>query len=315
MGVLCPACRSRLPEPDQEDGERLCPGCGRAHVQKDGILDLSCGRPASKGYDPHYFETLPLVEDRHFWYVRRRETIRDALRRHVQDLGRRPVFDVGCGSGGLLAWLAGEGVVIAGGCDAFPEGLRLARRRLPVRYLLVGDQGPPPLADGVPMLAFFDVLEHISDDVATLRWARSVLDEGGYVVLTVPAHPFLFDEADRLAHHERRYTAPELRRKLQEAGFEVVLVRHFMALLVPLLVAARFLGRLLPGRLGNPAQRRATELRVQPGLNEILGFLLRGEAALARVWPLPFGTSLIALARRSPAPGPGGLRPSGASPS
>jgi SAM-dependent methyltransferase len=300
--VLCPACRTRLPETDQEDGERRCPGCGQAYLQEDGILDLSGGRPASSGYDPHYFETLPLVEDRHFWYVHRREAIRDALRRHVKDFGRRPLFDVGCGSGGLLAWLAGEGVPIAGGCDAFPQGLRLARRRLPVRYLLVGDQGPPPLAPGVPMLAFFDVLEHLDEDVATLRWARSVLDEGGYVVLSVPAHPFLFDEADRLARHRRRYTGPELRSKLEEAGLEVVLVRYVMALLVPLLLVARFLGGLLPGRMGDPARRRATELRVQPGLNAILDALLRGEEALAGICPLPFGTSLIALARRPVGP-------------
>lgn len=304
--MLCPACRTRLPETDDRaDGERRCPGCGEAYPQKDGILDLSGGRAGSDGYDPHYFESLPLVEDRHFWYVHRREVIRDALQHHVKDFGRRPLFDVGCGSGGLLAWLAGEGVPIAGGCDAFPQGLRLARRRLPVRYLLVGDQGPPPLAAGVPMLAFFDVLEHLDEDVATLRWARSVLDEGGYVVLSVPAHPFLFDEADRLARHRRRYTGPELRRKLEEAGLEVVHVRHVMALLVPLLVLARFLGGLLPGRMSDPARRRNTELRVLPGFNAILGALLRGEEALARICPLPFGTSLIALARRPPGPGDG----------
>jgi dTDP-4-dehydrorhamnose reductase len=47
--------------------------------------------------------------------------------------------------------------------------------------------------------------------------------------------------------------------------------------------------------------------------------LAAGQAVKAfldhRFCPLPFGTSLIALARRSPAPGPGGLRPSEASPS
>jgi hypothetical protein len=190
---------------------------------------------------------------------------------------------------------------VGGGCDAFPQGLRLARRRLARRYLLVRADGPPPLAPGVPLLGFFDVLEHLDDDAGTLRWAHSVLEDGGYLVASVPAHPFLFDEADRLAHHRRRYTRSELRDKLAAAGFEVLTVRHIMASLVPLLVLNRFLGRLLPGRLGDARHLRERELRVQPGLNGLLSGILRCEEGLAGLGSPPLGTTLLALARR-PAP-------------
>jgi hypothetical protein len=108
--VICPGCGRILPEDDpQADGERRCDGCGRSYLQSGGILDVSQGGSEASGYDPDYFETLPLVEDRHFWYVRRREAIWNTLRKGVGDLERRALFDVGCGSGGLLAWLAERG--------------------------------------------------------------------------------------------------------------------------------------------------------------------------------------------------------------
>ena len=148
------------------------------------------------------------------------------------------------------------------------------------------------------MVGMFDVLEHLDDDVGVLRALHAALAPGGMLVLTVPAHPWLFDEMDTLAHHRRRYRLGELREKLEAADFELVQVRHFMALLVPLLVVARALGRLLRGRLRNPAARRDAELGVVPLLNPVLLGAPRLEGGLSRVLPLPFGTSLVAVARR-----------------
>jgi hypothetical protein len=75
-------------------------------------------------------------------------------------------------------------------------------------------------------------------------------------------------------------------------------LRHFMATLVPLLVAARVLGRLLPGRLAEARGRRDVELSVVPGLNGVLRCILGAEDLLQRILPLPFGTSIVAVARR-----------------
>ena len=293
--LLCPRCGAGLAA--EATGAR-CPGCGACFPEEGGILRLAAGQSGSPGYDPHYFGTLPQVENAHFWFLARREVILEALRRHVPDLHRRPLFDVGCGSGGLLGWLEGEGVKVSGACDAYPEAVRLARGRTSAPLLLVDEGVPPPIAPGQAMIAYFDVLEHIDDDLGTLRWAFETLEPGGVLVLTVPAHPFLFDEMDRLAHHRRRYRRRELFRKLENAGFEVLHMRHFMVVLVPMLLAARLVGRLLPGALSDASRRRDAELRVIPGLNWVLLALLRIEGALQRACPLPWGSSLLALARR-----------------
>ena len=47
----------------------------------------------------------------------------------------------------------------------------------------------PPLGAGYSLVSLFDVLEHIDDDLGTLRHTESILEPGGFLVLTVPAHP------------------------------------------------------------------------------------------------------------------------------
>ena len=212
----------------------------------------------------------------------------------MPDLASRPLYDVGCGPGGLLAYLSSRGVPIAGACDAYVEGLVLARRRLDVPFAHVDGDGPPPLAPGQKMIGMFDVLEHLDDDLGMLRWVAGVLEPGGVLVATVPAHPFLFDEADVLAFHRRRYRRRELGDRLRRAGFEVRLLTHFMAPLVPMLVVSRALGRLLKGR--SFATHRRSELGVVPVLNPLLRAVLAVERQALRVVRPPFGTSLLAVA-------------------
>jgi hypothetical protein len=127
-------------------------------------------------------------------------------------------------------------------------------------------------------------------------------------VITVPAHPFLFDEMDVLAHHRRRYRLPELREKLERSGFEIRALFHFMAPLVPLLVLARTLGRLSGGARVRAAERRAAELSVVSGLNQTLAALLAVERRSLPWFSAPFGSSILAVAvrpaSRSPLPTP-----------
>jgi hypothetical protein len=130
-----------------------------------------------------------------------------------------------------------------------------------------------------------------------LRWAAGVLEPGGILVATVPAHPFLFDEADVLAFHRRRYRRRELDERLRRAGFEVRLLTHFMAPLVPMLVFSRFVGRLVGGR--SLATHRQSELGVVPVLNTVLRGILAVERRALRIARPPFGTSLLAVAARA----------------
>jgi SAM-dependent methyltransferase len=298
LRLVCPGCRAQLAA---SAAGAVCAACGERYPARDGVIDLRRGRIGAAGFDPHYFPTLSEVEREHYWFAARRDVVLDALRAEVPDLASRALFDVGCGSGGLIAFLAENGIALAGACDAYPESLALVRERVAAPLLLVDEGRFPPLGPGQSLVGMFDVLEHIDDDEGMLGHLFEVLEPGGFLVLTVPAHPFLFDEMDEIAHHRRRYTRRELGAKLRGAGFTVRRLAHFMSPLVPLVVV-RWAARVLGGRR-TAHERREAELRVFPGLNGLMRAVLRLERPLVSAGGLPFGTSLVAVAERRRAEG------------
>lgn len=175
---VCPRCSGEL----SRRAGLCCSACGASFPERDGILRLVTTATGSPGYDPHYFDTLPLVEATHFWFLARRELVLETPQRFVPDLPQRRLFDIGCGSGGLIAWLLARGVPIAGACDAYPEALQLARRKLDVPLALV-DEGRDQLRDRL-VSAGFEVarLTHfmapLACVLATLRLAVRLFTRG-----------------------------------------------------------------------------------------------------------------------------------------
>lgn len=72
-----------------------------------------------------------------------------------------------------------------------------------------------------------NVAEHIEDDNLVFQNFFNVLKPGGTCVILVPHDPSMFSKVDEVLGHYRRYTKPELRRKLKNAGFEVEKVFGF----------------------------------------------------------------------------------------
>ncbi len=146
----------------------------------------------------------------------------------------------------------------------------------------------PGWADIVLLL---DVIEHVDDDVATLRAARTGVGDGGLLVVTVPAYQWLWSGHDEVLGHRRRYTAARLRAAVERAGFTVVRVSYFNSLLFPLLAAVRGWKRLRGDR-GHDLRR--------PGaaVNWLLERVFAFERHLVPRVRLPFGSSLLLIGRR-----------------
>ena len=177
----------------------------------------------------------------------------------------------------------------------YPESLALVRQRVTLPLVLVDEGRFPPLAPGYSLLSLFDVLEHIDDDEGTLVHLREVLEPGGILVLTVPAHPFLFDEMDEIAHHRRRYTPRGARGQAPRGRLRVLHLHSWPRSCRWCRCAGRL--RALGGRK-SAMKRRKAELSVTPGLNGLMRALLRLERPLGARGRLPFGTSLVAVAAR-----------------
>ncbi len=260
-------------------------------------LEASAVHDEVGGFDPGHFATLVRAEDRHFWFRVRNRVIAAVVRRLVAPLpaGYR-VLEVGCGTGNVLRVLESEckdGSVF--GVELFGEGVEYARRRVscPVTAGDIRDGHPAAPFD---IIGMFDVLEHIEDDVATLRQLGSILTARGRILLTVPAHPELWSDFDVASHHHRRYTEPGLRAVFASAGFKIEYLTPFMSMLYPLMRMRR---RATAGAV-NARAVVDDEFRLSPVANVIAYCALFPESiAVGRGWRIPMGTSLLAVARRS----------------
>jgi SAM-dependent methyltransferase len=253
-------------------------------------------------YRAEYFEPLFAVEERHFWFRTRNRCIAAATRLIPGRESLRTVVEHGCGTGFVLAELARQfpsAKVI--GTDLFAEGLEVARRRFKgtlIQTDVLDWESPEP----IDLVGMFDVLEHLDDDVKVLRAVREQLQSRAHLLLTVPAHMKLWSEYDVVSGHRRRYSRSGLMHLLESNGFEVTFCTEFMSVLLPLMwFRRRVMGRRNLGRGTDAAQRAIkNELRIHPFMNGLLGWALRPEAGCIRQrWHLPFGTSILALARKT----------------
>jgi SAM-dependent methyltransferase len=254
------------------------------------------------------FAELFAAEDRHFWFRGRNRVIAAAVRRAVAGFspGYR-VLEVGCGTGYVLRMLEREcrGAEVIGS-ELSDVGVEFARKR--VRCPVVrADVYNLPFPDPFHLVGMFDVLEHLEDDAGALRGLRAGTAPGGRLVLTVPAYMALWSHTDEAGGHYRRYTPRTLRRVLADAGWEAERVTPFMLPLAPVMWAGRKLAAVanrLRSRRQTGQQLAVNELRPVPVFNGVMGALLALEAPLVRWGRLPFGTSLLAVARNPAAAAP-----------
>jgi SAM-dependent methyltransferase len=255
-------------------------------------------------YNESHFPSLFAIEDHHFWFQVRNKIISTLVKQLVTEYqpGYR-FLEIGCGNGNVLKEVehdCTEGTVI--GMDLFSKGLRFAQRRVS-SPLIQADIYNPPFQTQFEMIGLFDVLEHLSDDMNVLSHMHTLLAPNGALLITVPAYMSLWSYADRLANHKWRYTLKELEQKLVQNGFQVSYITYYMASLLPLVWFRRKVANYLINHSDKPMELEqdffARELRIRPGVNQMLTRLLSQETSLiARRRQLPFGTSLIALARK-----------------
>lgn len=74
---------------------------------------------------------------------------------------------------------------------------------------------------------YINVLEHIEEDARELANVYDAISPEGYLLLFVPALPWLYSELDKQVGHFRRYTKNNLLRLIKQSGFSVVKVRYF----------------------------------------------------------------------------------------
>lgn len=241
-------------------------------------------------YYREYFE----LEDRHWWFVGRRNILLRVLDRYfgVSQDGSRRILDVGCGTGAMLGYLARYGT--PEGVDQSEEAIASCRARGLERVQRTDGAQLPFSERAFDLVTALDVIEHVDDDRALLRDLHRLARPGGTLLVSVPAYPFLWGPQDEINHHRRRYVAADLRERLTEAGWNIHHLTYFNTLLFPPIAAVRL---LRPKR--REGELRSDLVMTKPGrVNSFLARLFSLEAPIVPRVSLPFGVSILAVATR-----------------
>jgi SAM-dependent methyltransferase len=240
----------------------------------------------------HTYSIMYEVEGKHWWFAGRRRIIAEFVEEVCRDIGKlRPrILDVGCGTGANLQMLSKFGA--AEGVDVSPAALDFCRAR-GLAEVRQGAAETLPYGDAsFDLVTALDVVEHLDDDIAGLQEIRRVLRPDGRALLFVPAFMFLWGVQDDISNHRRRYTVPELKIKLSEAGLSVERATYANITFFMPILAGRTLMRLI-------GWRPASENNITIGaLNGLLGRILGAESWWLRRMNFPFGVSIVCVARR-----------------
>lgn len=216
----------------------------------------------------------------------------EAIHQLMNEHGLSTLWEVGAGNGAVCIGLSSMGYEtvaiepLYGGAKYLADqglvsfGSTLEELRLP--------------ANALPAIGIFDVLEHIEEPLPMLEEFARVLEKKGLLLITVPAHQFLFSNHDYSIGHFRRYSKKSLVSSLDEAGFELMSVRFLFAFLVPF----AWILRVLPEKLGlarraNPVNKGRSQMRIANATSSIFRLVASVEGLIR----LPFGLSILAVAK------------------
>lgn len=262
------------------------------------------------------YERSYALEEEHWWFRSKRAMVLALLRRYGRLGGRG--LDVGCGTGGMLQALAGKGAWV--GVDAEPLALALSGKR-GLGRLVAGSATALPFRDqAFDACLCLDLLYHraVVSDALALAECHRVLRAGGVLVVSDSALAWLRSPHDEAVHGARRYTRRELVARVRAAGFTPLLASYAYCLVFPAVAAVRLARRAgpPPRRERGPAGRRPRDqmndaprpderrgrgsdvFRLPRPINGALLAVQAVERALLRLFPLPFGSSVICVARK-----------------
>ena len=234
------------------------------------------------------YQQMAELDQRHWWYRARRLVLSALIRRLANPAKGSAILEIGCGTGHNLAMLSQFGEVDALELDEEARGVAEARLGRKVM------SSPLPELSEVAkqhydLIGAFDVIEHIDDDKAAIISIASRLKPGGRLVLSVPAHQWMWSAHDVANHHKRRYSKPALRRLIEESPLRLEAIGYFNSLLFPVAVAERMSSRL--------RGKEDADLKLPAAaLNTALERVFAAERYLIGRVPLPPGLSLFAVA-------------------
>lgn len=205
-------------------------------------------------------------------------------------LGRR-IADLGCGVGNFAQFLLDRELYL--GIDMDPEMIQYMEseyspERCPNVEIAHADVASPNCLRilkerNIDTILSVNVLEHIEDDISAINLMVEALPKGGSLCLLVPAFGQLYGTLDQLDNHYRRYNKAALVEKLDQTQLHIITLHYFNLL--------GAFGWFLKGRILKQTAHTNDNFR-------IMNYLSRYMKVVERAISIPFGLSLVMVARK-----------------
>jgi SAM-dependent methyltransferase len=237
------------------------------------------------------------AEQRHFWFRGFKRFVTPLIEEATAGRSNARLLDAGCGTGANLPLLQRYGTPF--GLELFRRGIRFAHER-GLRRLIQASVTHLPFGNAsFDVVLSFDVLYCLeaAAEQSALQEMFRVLRPGGFVVINVAALEILKGDHSALGGEVRRYTRPELSRKLESTGFHVKRLTYTNASLFPITATVRVLQRL---RGVKPDGGHKGDFYLPPApINALFSNALAVESRIIHAGiDMPVGSSLLGLAQK-----------------
>ncbi|MGO9122620.1 MAG: class I SAM-dependent methyltransferase [Desulfomonilaceae bacterium] len=247
--------------------------------------------------EPYEYETLFEFESFYWWYKALHLILLDTLKSLGLSTGAK-VLDAGCGTGQNLANIVDAITFDAYGFDISGYAASFWKRRDLQKTCLASIDEIPFASESFQAVVSVDVLEceEVNEEKAFKEIWR-VLSPGGYMVLVVPAYDWLIDKE----HHKavgavRRYSKNRLLEILTKYPMHITRMTHLFGSVLPAVAGYRCTANLFTRKRTD--QPRSDLKPLNPILNRILFKLVDMERMLLRKLNIPFGSSIMTVARK-----------------
>lgn len=246
---------------------------------------------------PAEYRVMFEIENAYWWYRGLRALLKTLLARCALAKDQAAwILDVGCGTGANLQMLQAYGHAI--GIDIAAEAIQFCRARgIPCdRTFLASATAVPFPNNRFDLAVSFDVICNIPDDQKSFDEIARVLKPGGRFIVQLPAYQWLWSTHDVAVGHQRRYSSRDVREKLGRAGLEIERVLHTNSLLLPFVIVERLRRRRELDH--TDAVESDLQTPLPRAVNSILSALYGAEIHAAARVDIPFGLSVVAIARK-----------------
>jgi SAM-dependent methyltransferase len=240
------------------------------------------------------YQLVSEVQTSHWWWIGRRKILEILIENHFDLTLKLRIADVGAGFGANISMLRQYGDVTA--LELNKAAIMQMGKKWGQSIRTIIWKSPEKIEGYFDLILLADVLEHIPDDREAVTWIWEHLAPGGCVVITAPAHLYLWSDMDDVVCHYRRYSVQEIR-SLFHAPFETVYLSYYNFFLFP--VKLLFVGVIRLRRLMfNNAPKRSFNDKPLHIVNSLFTYVLYLEAKLMKYATLPYGVSLVCIMRK-----------------